>query len=213
MSRWTTRLGTKLIPAAAAVAVLAGISLLRAADGEGDSWDEYRLLIDRNIFLRYRRRPTTRAPAPRPVTRGPRDSDYDIVLTGVGRHDGEYVAFFEDTASEVTGRIRVGEAVGRGKVRAITLDAVDYERDGSVRRIEIGYALRGGRFVREAPTVAPPPATQPSEPASPTTGPATAPAEPAREPRATPRPSGAGDSDIADILKKMRERREKELRR
>jgi len=209
------------------LAVLPAVVSARAAGERDDSWEKYRLLVDRNIFLRYRRRRTTyRPPTTRPAPRRPRDSDQDIVLTGIGNRDGQTVAFFEDTVSEATVRARAGEAVGRGRIRSIWLDGVEYERDGRTTRIEVGRTLQGARFVVERP-VRPAPAARPApgaagsagQSAEPTTGPATAPAGDAGDDKsvATPAPEPvkpkSDDSDVADILKRMRERRERELRR
>jgi hypothetical protein len=212
MSPWNAISAASLL-LTAVVAVPAAGSPAPAAEQE-KSWDSYRLLVERNIFLRDRRRRVPRAPLPRAAPRVAPDSDRDIVLTGIGRRDGEYVAFFENAILDVTVRLQVGQDVGKGKIKAITLDAVQYDRGGSVTRIEVGDALQGGRFIRETVAAAPPPATQPAGPStSPTSQPEIAASQPAPSPR--PPASGGGEksSDVADILKRMRERRARELRK
>ena len=205
---------TRLLVIAAAVWLPAAVWPVPAAAQENRAWDNYRVLVDRNIFLRDRRPPRpTRTIRSQPRMPEPSDTDRGIVLTGVARHDGEFIAFFEDTGTRATGRAAVGQAIGKGKVTAITLDGVEYERDGSVSRIEIGDALRGGRFVRETVAAKPGPATRPGEPPAPTTGPATASAEPAPATRPAPPETTDKTSDVADILKRMRQRRERELRK
>lgn len=205
MNRRTLLPAARLLTAAVAASALAIALPPRAATGQDRSWDRYRVLVERNIFLRDRR-PARPRGSSRPIQRVVRDSDRDIVLTGIGRRDGETVAFFENTATGVTTRTSVGQAVGKGRARSITLDVVDYERDGSVSRIEIGYALQGGRFVRETVAAGPPATTRPGEPSGSTTG-------PAAETRPAPSGSDTKTSDIADILKRMRQRREQELRK
>ena len=215
--------------AIAAAVVFAAAAPLASQSRPASPSDKYGLLTERNIFLRSRRQRTYSAPSPRaPVPRAPRDRDADIILTGIGIHDGKPVAFFEDSAGSGTFRVGAGEPVGNGKARAITLDGVEYERDGTPRRIEIGYALNGGRSAQLAPAAPPvmptpraaiPLGTGPtSGPTSrPTSGPAAGPAPPALAPApgpAPPAPNGNGkSSDVDDILKRMRQRREQELRR
>jgi hypothetical protein len=198
--------------AALAALVLAAVSPLTTGTGPDDSPDRYRVLVERNIFLRDRRRarPGRSSLSPRPIAR---DSDRDIVLTGIGRRNGESVAFFENIATGITTRTGVDEAVGKGRIRSITLDVVQYERDGSVGPIEVGHALRGGRFIRETAVATSPATTRPSETGQSTSAPAGAPSEPTAETGPAPAGGGAESSDIADILRRMRQRREQELRR
>ena len=81
-------------------------------------------------------------------------------------------------------------------------------------RIEIGYALRGGRFVRETIAAAPPTTTtRPGERPAPTSRPVTASVAPAPETRPAPSEGSEKTSDVSDIEKRMRQRRERELRK
>ena len=213
MNRRAVLPSTKLWAVAIAALVLPAGSTLPAETAPEDSWENYRVLVERNIFLRDRRPARPRGPSLGPREPIVRDSDRDVVLTGIGRRNGEYVAFFENTATGVTTRARMGEDVGKGRIRAITLDTVEYERDGVVTRIEIGYALQGGRFVRETVPTSSRATTRPSDSSLSTTAPATAPAEQASE--ASPAGSGGGaeSTDVEDILRQMRQRREQELRK
>lgn len=213
MSCRTRLLDKGLWSAAIAGLLVAAMSPLSAETAPADSWDQYRLLVQRNIFRRDRRRPLPRGPSPGPTMRAVRDSDRDIVLTGVGRRDGVFVAFLENTATGVTTRVPAGQAVGKGKIQAITLDGVDYERGGSLNRIEIGHALQGGRFVRETIATGPGATTRPGGPPLSTTRPATAASGPAAQTSSAASGGEATSSDIADILERMRQRREQELRK
>lgn len=204
-------LGKGLWAAAIAALLVAAIPSLSADTAPADSWDQYRLLVQRNIFRRDRTRP--RGPSPGPTIRTVRDSDRDIVLTGIGRRDGESVAFFENTATGVTTLVRVGQPVGKGTARAITLDVVEYERDGSLNRIEIGHTLQGGRLVRQTVAAGPGATTRPGGPSVATTQPATTASGPAEQTGSAASEGGSTDSDNADTLERMRQRREQEMRR
>jgi hypothetical protein len=220
MTRWNPSPGAKLLAAAVGGSLLWAASWVPAANGRDDSWDDYRVLVERNIFLRDRRRWRPRAvPSTRPVRRSSRDLDDDIALTGVARRDGVFVAFFEDVRSGITFQIRAGQAVGQGKAVAISLDGVQYQRGEATRRIGVGRTLTG--FVAAGVTDIPAPSLSPAparpEPASrpggePTTGPAESTTQPAIAP-ARPPADGTGGDDLKSILERMRRRREQELRR
>ncbi len=177
------------------------VSILCAESGRpGPSTaDKYRLLSERNIFLRYRRRPQKKvvAPAPRKPAPPP-DPDRYITLTGTAVRGDERVAFLEDGRSKKTLVVRVGGAAGKGKVTAITLDGIQYERDGKIGDIEVGSTLSGSTAVPATNGYAVVPAAPASAPA-------------AGEPSSRPAEPGGGGAGIADILERMRKRRQQEL--
>ena len=151
-------------------------------------WERYLVLSERNIFSRDR----NKRPASRPASTQPRvvitTNEY-FVLTGIG-HDGrEGIAFIEDTRSGRTIRARVGETVGEGRLVKITLDYVQYESKTKTTRIEIGSNLAGSIASRPSTTTA---STRPA---------ATVDAG---------APQGATNADTSAILKRMRQRRERE---
>lgn len=224
------RLGRWLL-AAAAVA-LAPVTL--AAADNASSWDPYRLLSERNIFVRGRRLPapprtTSYEPAPPPPVR-PR-----FVLTGTALQRDEFVAFFEDVRTGQTVRARLGDTVGDGRLTDITLDHVDHEADSKVTKVTIGAGLTGERVaLPQRAAASPPPTPEPAKPPeTPETpgpdAPASAsseapPAEPAAAAPAVSAPASAppstpeaspppGANDLAEILRRLRERREQELKR
>ena len=220
MNRSTSSLASQWMPAAAAAIALAAVWPAPAAE-PADSWQRYRILVDRNIFLRNRRRPQPRtirsARWTQPTTT---DTDGDLVLTGIARRDGTFVAFFEDLQTGLTIQVPTGRTVGKGKIAAISLNGVEYQRDGAVRSIEIGRRLTGSDLPRRAERSTLGPSTRPlasrgpgdgspDRPATTTTAAATKPK--AASPRAAP--GGAKNSDIADILKRMRSRRQQEMRK
>jgi hypothetical protein len=162
-------------------------------DGAGRtaSWDRYRVLSERNIFVRDRWRPPVK-----PVSSGPApliDPDSRLVLTGIGQEGSETAAFIEDTRTGLTLRARTGDAVGKGKLAEISLDCIEYECEGSIRRIEIGTTLAGSTAWRTPTQTA---AT--TQPAAPLEASTSAPAVPA---------------DILSIEERMRRQRQQQLGR
>lgn len=194
-----------LVIAAVAAAVA---SSAHAATGPEDSWEKYRLLADRNIFVRDRR-------VPRPVYHGPSEpaptphAGRHMVLTGTARQRDEFIAFFEDSRTGRTLWAQIGDSLLDGRIEAITLNGVEYESDGTTTTVKIGYSLSG----EPAP---PPPAltrevsTPPSQP-EPDETQATAPApgpEEGKPEASSPTPASA----LTEILERMRQRREQELK-
>ena len=198
----------KLLVAVLAVSALTAGSTPPEVTQQERSWAQYRILVDRNMFRSDRRRVLVSSRPSAPAY----DSDGGIVLTGIARHDGEFVAFFENTRTNATARARVGGNVGKGKVQRITLDEVEYGREGTVRRIGIGHSLTGARAVVQVVRRAP------ARPAMPTSSGETAATRPA-QPTATTGPAlpvispSITTDDISDILEQMRRRREQEMRR
>jgi hypothetical protein len=154
-----------LLPAlAAAASPPAGPPTARPAQ-----WEKYRVLSERNIFLRNRAKPPSSRFAPSAAAAAAARSGHDrVVLTGIIQQGGDYVAFLEDTRTGKTSMVQVGDPVAAGRLAAITLDAVEYACDGNTTRIPIGCNLTG--------TVAslPKPATAASATAAPAPTPAAA---------------------------------------
>lgn len=186
----------------AAFVVLPVSILCAQSDRRGPATAEkYRLLSERNIFLRYRRRPQKKvvAPAPRKPAPPP-DPDRYIKLTGTAVRGGDRVAFLEDSRSDRTLQVRVGEAVGKGKITAVTLDGIQYQRDGRAGEIEIGRTLSGSLTIPAKTGL-----VSAERPAAPSSAPA------AGESSSRSAETGDGGAGIADILERMRKRRQQEL--
>ena len=129
--------------------VLTLLLVTSAADNSGAEreqaqalWDNYKVVVERNIFSRDRGRAGERAATAAPQA-PPRPERY-IVLTGVVQRGEELIAFLENTRTGTTSRARIGDAVAQGRLANITLDYVDYESEGQTARIEIGKNLEGG---------------------------------------------------------------------
>jgi len=162
------------------------------AEGSGASWEKYKVIAERNFFLRDRARRSDRLKLPSSAT-AERQPWQDIVLAGVSRVGGECVAFLEDTRGRTTTRARMGDEAGDGRIVEISLDHVILERNGQRSRVNVGSALSGET----------PPPARPAAPAS------AAPS--AQDAKASP-PAGAGASPAGQsILERLRQRRLQEL--
>jgi len=224
-TRWRCAAG--VLAAGAGVWLMASAGPAPGAPEPGKTIDRYRLLVERNIFLRDRRVyvPPIVGPA-----LAPRDPDSSVVLTGIAVSGGRYVAFFENSYRGSTSRIAAGQAIGMGKVKSVTLDGVVYERDGAVRPVSVGHSLMGTARVLPAPAVAGrPPTSAPAATTAPTEGgngtevasadgaaegTATAPADGAPQPPAAVSAGNGGDEGTLDLIEQMmRRRRERDLSR
>lgn len=156
------------------------------------SWEHYRVLTERNIFVRNRRQQRESQTASEQPA-GVINTDRYLVLTGIGHCGSEGIAFVEDTRSVETIRKRTGEHVGNGRLVKITLDYVEYECKGNTIRIEIGGNLAGSTVRRMSTETAT--STKPAAPAD------------AGGSVNTPK------TNTAAILERMRRRREQETNR
>ncbi|WP_428937152.1 hypothetical protein [Fontivita pretiosa] len=103
--------------------------------------ERYGVLWERNIFLRERGRRERVDRDFRPAA--PRLPEQSLVVTGIVFEDGEYRAYIEDVSRGTTLKLSVGDAVARGKVVGIEIDAVAYENYAGVTWIPIGSNLAG----------------------------------------------------------------------
>jgi len=220
------------LPAAAAAAQTPGPA---PRAGPASSYDRYRVLSERNIFLRNRSAPRRERSGGSPPSAAPSAREYHV-LTGVLQLAEDGIAFFEDTRTRETVRVAPGDKLGGGTVTLITLTGLTYERDGAARTIVVGEDLAGVAVTAPAPVAAkptvPPAAASSSPPRPPDAGrtrdsgrtrdgdrtrdadrtPATPQAAQGEPPSQTEtKPAGASD-DAAAILERMRQRREQELR-
>ena len=213
---------------------LPGLAPVRAAALPGAQparLEDYRVLSERNMFLRNRARPPSSHPAPTAAPAAD-TGDGHIVLTGIIQQGEDYVAFFEDTRTGKTTLAQVGALLGRGQLVTITMDAVHYACAGNTVKIAIGSTLSGA--AASLPKPAAPTGTAatapPAAPAAPTpatvtqaTGaaPGATPAAPVPATASTTPPAAAPpqaapsgdtkDSGTAAILERMRQRREQDL--
>jgi len=147
------------------------------------NWDQYRIILDRNIFSRDRSLPSGRS---RPVFSRPAapPAGQSFVLTGVAVQAEVSEALFEDSRTGETVWASVGQDVGGGTVVGICLDGVDYRVGDQTRRIALGETLSG--VVAELGS-----SSASSQPAGTTSAPA---------------------GEASDLLERMRQRRLQELK-
>lgn len=78
----------------------------------------------------------------------------NLVFNGVTLAGGRADALVEDMAAGKVSTVKVGDAIARGWVAAITLDSLDYESGGKMTHVLIGQDLEG--------MAGPPPSSQPT---------------------------------------------------
>lgn len=123
-----------------AVPVLAGAA--GPAGGDAFPLERYRVLSERNIYLRER----TAKPEPvreRPILREADPPVYRVRLKLAGIAGGEenYQAFLEDLDTSRTSRVSTGDALFGGRVEKVAADHVLYTRDGLDRVVRLGGNL------------------------------------------------------------------------
>lgn len=153
------------------------------------SLDDYRIIVDRNIFARDRaarrtgrperdRSQETKAPAP------------EMVLIGMAVQGGEPLAFFEDSRSGEIVQLPSGQELWGGTILSISMDGVDYLYRGTTRYLAIGDNLQGvAAALLSASSM---PSSAPSD--------------------ATFKPSEGGNKPANDMLERLRQRRLQEGR-
>lgn len=109
--------------------------------------ERYGVLSDRNVFVRDRRAPRRDEPASRQAPRAPEQT---FVLTGVVFEDGGYRAYMEDRAAGTTQRLGPGDAIARGRITQIQMDAVEYTQGDRSVWVEIGKDLTGAQALSRA---------------------------------------------------------------
>ena len=182
--------------------VIGGAVITGAAEvGDGNtptlSYDRYKVLSVRNIYLKDRAplrvRSILRAGPTVPILL----PEQSVVLTGIVRQGSEYVAFFEDRRSgTTTTRVRAGDSLLQGHVARITLDYIEYVKNDKTSKIEIGQNLQ------EVPA-------EPGRDRTPAAGAAgTVPVITAVTPAQI---TSAAPADDGKTLEQMRQRRRREL--
>jgi hypothetical protein len=101
----------------------------------------FRILLTHSLFSSH---PTVQ------VSRATTPTDGELTLRGVLQHGRGFVAYIENTASGQAQEVRVGEAVGAGKLVAIDLYSVRYAAQGRDMRVEVGQSFSGARTVAAA---------------------------------------------------------------
>ena len=157
---------------------------------------KYDIILDRNVFSRQRR-PPRRAEDFREVVKPvvPNPESY-FTLKGIVQENNDFIAFIEDSQGGGVLRLRQGDRVARGVIKALSLDAIEYQLEDRTISVKLGYNLEGGRgVVSTGQEQEWPMATSPTG-----AGPATQ----------TP-PGQTPSGDEAEILKRLMEQRKQQL--
>ncbi len=165
-----------------------------AADAKG--YDAFKAVRTRNIFDPNRKAVRVEAPRPSAPSR-PRSSTF--TLTGTMVREGRSLAFFSGSRSEFSKVIGVGDSVANYKVTGIEPSQVELEHEGKKLTLVIGTPFR----IEGKP--GDPLEAEPAEEAA-----ATPTATTATDGAAPPAPPAGGDAK-SEILRKMMERRAKEM--
>jgi type II secretory pathway component PulC len=158
------------------------------------SYDDYKVIYERNMFSKDRRPPQEEQQ--RRVRTTQVLAIY--VLRGIAAQKNERVAFIEEQVSGQTMKAQVGTEVLNGRITEIGPDRVTFEENGLTRYISVG-----GEFGKTESTVM-----------TTTTGEESQEAASTQTQPQTQQPAGTGSSgDEGDILRKLMERRQSELGR
>ncbi len=147
MNRFVILTAAALLAAAAAWAA-APSARSKATSAKGPSFDDYQLILDRNIFSRDRTAGRTRynTPFSRPYAMSRPSStkvDYALVLTGIVEQDGLKVAFIEDSRSGETFRMTAGAAFAGGVLKNVSLEGVEFGEGENVKKFAVGESITG----------------------------------------------------------------------
>lgn len=166
-------------------------------------YDTFRLIRTRNMFDPNRRPARVETPTAERSSTATRQSRTSALgLTGTMVTDGKTLAFFTGTRADYSKVLSVGEPIADGKVTAIRLGEVEIERGGKSTTLAVGHQLQIEGAPSDTPAVEAPPIAASTDPTAP------APAVPATAEPASP-PAPANDQN--DVLRRMMERRAKEM--
>jgi len=158
-----------------------------------DPWAAFKVIVERNMFSRQRGRRVEQDRTEQVRTPPVLSPESYYVLKGIAQENGEFVAFLEDTQRGQILRVRKGDSVARGVVKALTLDTIEYQFEDRTTTVAMGYDLEGGQGVVTLTQMYELSQTYSTTPRQPATQPAS--------------PSG----DEAEILKQLMERRQQQV--
>jgi hypothetical protein len=192
-----------------------GSSTFTGRPGSRDAYrEQYAILADRNIFVKERSRivPSGRngdgrggRDTPRDVPRQP-PAESSYILTGIVLEDGQVHAFVEDMKAGKVLRLSRGDAVARGQIIDISIDAVQYLAGGQMVWVELGRDFTGAVPSSSTPTYST------STGGGSTTGPSSAPTASGSSgaPAAAPLPIDPNNPNLT-LEERMKLRRQQQL--
>ncbi|MBN1507830.1 MAG: hypothetical protein JW955_13350 [Sedimentisphaerales bacterium] len=159
----------------------------------------YEIILNRNIFSRQRTafRPQDRNAERQVVVPDP---ETHFFLKGIVQENDQFIAFVEDTQGGGVLRLRQGDRVARGRIKALNLDALEYEMEGKTVNVQLGCDLEGARRTTTAVDL-----FSLSQTPSLTSTTAAGQQAPSQQQTSAPSP------DEAEILKRLMEQRRQQL--
>jgi hypothetical protein len=112
-------------------------------DVQGEQWQKYAIITQRNMFSRTRVPPRPVDDRPPPERVMPNPESY-LLLKGVAQEDDHFIAFVEDKQSGNVLRLREGDRVARGTVKSLNLDGLEYQFQDKTIAVHLGSDLEGG---------------------------------------------------------------------
>ena len=192
-----------IIHLAAALALFcAGKAGAQAAEKVA-GFDAFRLMRTKNMFDPNRRPARTETASARTTAPVRENKSSTLTLTGTMVTEGKILAFFGGTRADYSKVLSVGGTIADCKITAIKATEVEMERGGKPGTLAVGHQLQ----IDGAPSDVPAAETTAAAPAAPGAPPADSAAPATVGPTAGPAPS----NDKNDVLRRMMERREKEM--
>lgn len=106
------------------------------------SWDDYRIITERNIFSRNRTKAVQSSMSRRQTVAVTPEQSY-YTLRGITRQSDSFISFLEDSRTMDVEKFRKGESIGEGTISEITLDYISYNSGEETIKVEIGMNLEG----------------------------------------------------------------------
>ena len=175
-------------------------ALSPAAEKPG-GYDAFQLIRTRNIFDPNRKPPKKESDQPRAVTPS-RPKSVHLLLTGTMVTEARKLAFFTGSRAEFNKIVSVGEKVGDFTVATITASEVKLDQAGKPTVLGVGKRMQLEGTEADA-----------LEPESAPAATAGTSATHAPDGTAAPAPSPSSGGSPSDILKRMMERRAKEMKK
>ncbi|MFA5646294.1 MAG: hypothetical protein WDA18_08075 [Candidatus Ratteibacteria bacterium] len=116
------------------------------------SRQRYTIITERNIYDRNRSSSTSVLAPIVKETPPPVPEEY-MVLVGIVSHDGSPIAFFEDRLTGRTLKLKKNNTLLNGTIGNITLDQIEYQKNGSSALIKIGQNLLRGTNAAALPPI------------------------------------------------------------
>lgn len=115
------------------------ITFVLGLEQQEKSFEQYKVIVQRNIFSRYHRITSQGSPEAKYVTRQKVINLY--VLRGVSTNGQDKLAFIEDQISGQYIRAKIGDDISVYKIKDITADSVTFENADQQVAIKVGSEI------------------------------------------------------------------------